>query len=478
MSTFYFYDLETSGINPRTSRIMQFAGQRTDMDLKPIGKPDNILVKLSPDILPEPDAVLVHGITPQRALSEGVSEAELVKYLSTQVFLPNTIAVGFNNIRFDDEFIRFLFWRNFTDAYEWQWKEGRSRWDILDMSRMTRALRPEGLQWPFASDGRPTNNLAGLAAVNGLEHDSAHDALSDVRACMAVARLIYNKQPKLYDYLLSMRSKTKVAALLGSGQPFVYTSGRYSSEHEKTTIAKLIAPHPDRGAGIVYDLRVDPEEFIKMSPPNLAKAWQTKEPDAPYFPLKICSYNRCPAVAPVSVLDTASLVRLGIDLATVDINLTKLENAKDFGDKLTRALEIMSTKEQPQMVIDDNTVDSSLYGSFVPDADKPKMSVVRAASENELVGLNLDFSDDRLEKLLPLYKARNYPKSLSQTEQSAWQVYLHNKLLAGGKTSWAAKYFGRLNDLAKLPDLSRQNRYLLEELQLYGQSVLPSDSGQ
>jgi exodeoxyribonuclease-1 len=175
---------------------MQFAGQRTDLSLKPIGKPDNFLIKLTEDILPDPEAVLVHGITPQRALAEGITEAEAVKYLTAQVFVPDTIAVGFNNIRFDDEFIRFLFWRNFTDAYEWHYKDARSRWDLLDMVRMTRALRPEGINWPFAPDGAPSNRLELLTSVNKLDHIDAHDALSDVRASISIARLIRNKQTK------------------------------------------------------------------------------------------------------------------------------------------------------------------------------------------------------------------------------------------------------------------------------------------
>ena len=212
--TFYFFDLETSGFRAREDRIMQFAGQRTDMDLNPIGEPDNILVKVTQDLLPQPDAVLVHGITPQKTLIEGISEAELVKYLTAQVFVKDTIAVGFNNIRFDNDFIRFLFWRNFNDAYEWVWKDGCSTWDLLDVVRMTRALRPEGIEWPFASDGKPSNKLELLTSVNGLDHKDAHDALSDVKASIALAKLLKAKQPKLFDYLLKHRDKKLVAPLV------------------------------------------------------------------------------------------------------------------------------------------------------------------------------------------------------------------------------------------------------------------------
>src|SRR3989344_3472571 len=274
--TFYFYDLETSGVNPRADRIMQFGGQRTDMNLKPIGEPDNILIKLTDYVLPQPDAILIHGITPQKTKAEGISEAQFAKYLTNQVSMPNTIIVGFNNVRFDDEFIRHLLWRNFTDAYEWQWKNGCSRFDLLDVLRMTRALRPSGIKWPFAPDGKASNRLELISAINKLDHGSAHDALSDVKASVAIARLIRNKQPKLFDYLLNLRDKTKVKVLVNKRDPLIYTSGRYPSEHEKTTVAVAVVSHPEGRGMLMYDLRIDPSEFIKLDPSELAAKWSAR----------------------------------------------------------------------------------------------------------------------------------------------------------------------------------------------------------
>ena len=166
--TFFFYDLETSGLSSRQDRIMQFAGQRTDMNLEPIGEPYNILVKLNDDTLPSPDALMVTGISPQKTLEEGYTESEFSRILTEEIFTPDTIAVGYNNVRFDDEFVRHLFWRNFYDPYEWSWKDGRSRWDLLDVIRMTRALRPDGIIWPLDTEGRATNRLELLTKENGI----------------------------------------------------------------------------------------------------------------------------------------------------------------------------------------------------------------------------------------------------------------------------------------------------------------------
>ncbi len=126
-ASYYFYDLETSGLDARTDRIMQFAGQRTDADFNPIGEPQNILVKLAEDTLPSPSAVMVTGITPQMTLQDGMTEHEFSRYFIEEIATPQTTIIGYNSVRFDDEFMRHTLWRNFYDPYEWQWKDGRSR---------------------------------------------------------------------------------------------------------------------------------------------------------------------------------------------------------------------------------------------------------------------------------------------------------------------------------------------------------------
>src|SRR5690606_2122332 len=199
--TLFFYDLETSGINPAYSRAMQFGGIRTDLDLNPLAESLNWLVQIPEDILPEPEAILVHGITPQKTLADGLTEREFAQKLVKEVFIPDTIAVGFNNVRFDDEFIRHILWRNFYDPYEWHWQSGRSRWDLLDLTRMTRALRPQGLNWPNDSEGVATNRLEALAEANGFKIAKAHDAQEDILATLELARRLKAAQPKLYDFL-------------------------------------------------------------------------------------------------------------------------------------------------------------------------------------------------------------------------------------------------------------------------------------
>lgn len=470
--TFYFYDLETSGVNPRTSRIMQFAGQRTDADLNPIGESHNVLIKLSDDVLPEPDAILITGITPRQTVADGVREVEFLQTFYDEIATPGTVFVGFNTVRFDDEFMRYLMWRNYYDPYEWQWKDGRSRWDLLDVVRMTRALRPEGINWPFASNGKPSNRLELLTSLNKLEHSNAHDALSDVRATIAVAKLIQSTQPKLFEYLLKMRDKKLVASLVNQGEPFVYTSGKYDGQYEKTTVVQKIGDNPKKQGALVYDLRHDPTEFQKLSPADLIERWRwTRDENAPpRLPIKTLQYNRCPAVAPMSVLDDVSKARLNIDDAVISQHRQKLQADPKFIDRVLKALDTMN-EQQATMFADTRDVDARLYDSFVADSDKSLYREVHSARSSTMPA----FRDERLVELWPLFRARNFPQQLTDDERTAWEKFRQERLLGGGQSSAAVRYFTRLSALAEQPNLSQDDHYLLEELQLWGQSILPTE---
>lgn len=467
MHTFFFYDLETSGLNARSQRIMQFAGQRTNEKLEPIGEPVNILVQLSDDILPEPYAITITGITPQMTLSDGYTEPEFARYVSEEVFTPETIAVGYNNVRFDDEFIRHTLWRNFYDPYEWAWSEGRGRWDMLDVVRMTRALRPDGIEWPVDENGAPTNRLELLSKANGLAHTKAHDALSDVEALIALAALLRDKQPQLFEYLFKLRSKNEVAKLvnLEDPKPFVYASGRYGKEYDFTTVAFPIAPGPKPNSVLVYDLRFDPAVFNGATPQALASTLFAdrelrKQEDFVPLPVKELTYNKCPAIAPLGVLDEASQERLKLPLETIQKHAKALMSMTGFGEAVRTAFEMREPYEPS------TDVEGQLYDGFMPDADKLRCATVRSADAHSLADFHPSFVDERLAELLLHYKARWFGESLAEDERQAWDAYRTAKI-----TSALPGYMTTLSKIAE----TAKDTYLLQELQLWAESIAPGE---
>lgn len=473
--TFFFYDLETSGLSARQDRIMQFAGQRTDMDLNPIGDPVNILVALNDDTLPSPDALMVTGITPQQTVADGYTEAQFAQLLLEEIFTEDTIAVGFNSIRFDDEFVRHLFWRTFRDPYEWAWRDGRSRWDLLDVVRMTRALRPDGIKWPIV-DGKASNRLELITKENGIDHLKAHDALSDVEALIDVTRLIKTNQPQLYEYLLKMRDKKEVQKLvnLDNKQPFVYTSGRYDADFHKTTVAFPLTAGKN-GNVVVYDLRVDPSPFIDLDSKELAKklyaTWDERQADDfVALPVKELQYNRAPAVAPLGVLEQSAgdgedgWKRVGITKDMVEKHKKQLLAAPHFAENIRSLFE--NRPEFKKM----SDSEAQLYDGFLNDADRLRVQSVGQANEATLADLHPDFQDERLNDLLLHYKARNYPRSMSADESANWEKWrvAHIKEQLPG----FMKSLERLSQDAALDD---GKQFILQELQLWLESIAPSD---
>ena len=469
--TLFFYDLETSGLNPRQDRIMQFAGQRTDMNLEPIGEPYNLLVTLNDDTLPSPDALMVTGITPQKTVEEGYTEAQFARMLSEEIFTPETIAVGFNNIRFDDEFIRHLLWRNFHDPYEWSWKDGRSRWDLLDVVRLTRALRPEGINWPLDDKGEPSNRLELITSANGIAHENAHDALADVTALIAVTKLIKQKQPQLYDYLLKMRDKKVVQQLVNvdDKKPFVYASGRYDKEFAKTTVAFPLTTSRNGGV-VVYDLRYDPTLFVGLDANELAAkifaSWEERQAeDFIKLPVKELQYNRCPAVAPLGVLEQGDgWQKISLNLATVQKHQNILLNHSDFAEKLRTIFENKPAfKKLPDP-------EAQLYDGFLNDRDRIRVEAVRNADERELADFHPEFQDERLAPLLLHYKARNFPRTLSEDELQQWESWRAQRL-----QTQLPQFMASLQRLAPTANDSNQ-QFILQELQLWVELVLPEEA--
>jgi len=470
VKTFFFYDLETSGLSARSDRIMQFAGLRTDLALKPIGEPVNMLVKLNDDTLPSPEALLITGITPQQTIETGYGEAEFAKILINDIFTPETIAVGYNNIRFDDEFIRHLFWRNFFDPYEWSYKDGRSRWDLLDVVRMTRALRPDGMEWPVDDKGVATNRLEQIAKANKIGHFKAHDALSDVEALISVTQLICEKQPQLYDYLFKLRDKNEVKKLvnLDRKQPFVYVSGRFDSEFNKATVAFPLTAGRN-GNVVIYDLRYDPTNFVKMTSKELAKSfyatWDERQADGfVKLPIKELQYNHSPAVAPLGVLSQDDgWGRISLDEDTITKHRDILLSDPSFAENVRTLLE---GREEFKKSADPEL---QLYDGFVPDIDKMRIETVRNADERSLADFHPNFTDERLDPLLLHYKARNFPKSLAEDEATAWEVWRSAKI--------SAELPAFVKSLQKLSQSTTDEakQFILQELHLWAESILPAD---
>ena len=474
-TTFYWHDYETFGANPALDRPSQFAGIRTDQDFNIIGEPLVLYCKPAPDFLPHPLACLITGITPQHARANGVAEAEFIARIHQELSAPGTCGVGYNSIRFDDEVSRFTLYRNFYDPYAREWQNGNSRWDIIDMVRVCCALRPEGINWPKHEDGSPSFKLEHITAANNISHEAAHDALSDVYATIAVAKLIKDKQPRLFDYLFKLRSKKAVAELLDveTQQPVLHTSAMLGSERFCTGLVMPLARHPVNNNGVIsYDLSVDPQPLIDLSADEIKQRLYTPQSELPEgvarIPLKTIHSNRCPVVATSKLLDDQVAERIHLDLASARAHYQKLRGAVGLTEKLQAvfAESDFPVKTDP---------DTMLYsGGFASHADKNTMTEVRNSSSAQLADHSFCFEEERYNELLFRYRARNFPDSLSETEAEQWQEFCYLRLTDpdGGASIAMEEYLELVHQLLEERSDSAADCEILTSLLEYSDELL------
>ncbi len=448
-TTLYWHDYETFGIDPRRDRPAQFAGLRTDEALQEVGEPLVVYCQPTRDTLPHPEACLLTGITPQVAQARGVPEPEFIARVHGALAQPGTCGVGYNTVRFDDEVTRHTLYRNFYDPYAREWQHGNSRWDLIDLVRMCHALRPDGIIWPRHADGKPSFRLEDVAAANGIAHEAAHDALSDVRATIALARLLRERQPRLYDWLFQLRNKRKAAELLDltGQQPVLHTSRMYPAETGCTTLVMpLVAEPGNANSVLVYDLRQDPAPFLALDEAALrgrlfTRADALAEGEA-RLPVKSVKINKCPALAPRNTLDAAAATRIAIDPDACTRHWELLKTQKAFQERVAQAY-------QGREFGAGGDVDSALYEGFLGDADRALLARVRAASPVALAQSRFDFQDQRLPELLFRYRARHWPETLSTAEAQRWEQFRRHRLqdADGGGGITLTQYQTRIDEL-------------------------------
>ncbi|WP_423840407.1 exodeoxyribonuclease I [Vibrio mytili] len=418
--TFFFFDYETWGTNPAKDRPSQFAGVRTDENFNIIGEPLVMYCQPPADYLPSPEAALITGITPQKAVQEGLPEPEFIAKIHAELSKPKTTSLGYNSIRFDDEVTRYTCYRNFIDPYAWSWQNGNSRWDLLDVMRACHALRPEGVEWPENDEGFTSFKLEHLSVANGIEHSNAHDAMADVIATIEMAKKVKAAQPKLFDYFFSMRQKRKLNELVDivNMTPLMHVSGMLGRECQYTSWIVPVAWHPtNNNAVITIDLAKDPQPILDLSAEELQQRLYTKRDelgDLLPVPVKLVHLNKCPILAPAKTLTAENAESIGIDRQRCLDNLALLRKHPEIREKL---IGVFSIERQFDKSDD---VDTQLYDGFFSPADRAAMDIIRETEPNNLAALDIEFDDKRIKPLLFRYRARNYPSTLDDQEQQRW----------------------------------------------------------
>ena len=422
--SFYWHDYETSGADATQDRPWQFAGVRTNAALEIIGEPLTLYARPTPDRLPHPAAIRVTGITPQVAQERGVPEAEFIARIHAELAAPNTCGIGYNSIRFDDEITRFTLWRCLRDPYAREWQNGNSRWDLLDVTRAYRALRPRGIEWPLREDGFSSFRLEELTAANGIEHGAAHDAMADVIATIEMAKLLKRSDGELFATLYQQRSKRAVSALLDLEQltPLVHVSGMFGAARQNLALIAPVAWHPQNNSEVIcVDLGKSPD-FLEQEPEAIRAHLFTAQAELPEGierpPIKTIRLNRAPVLLPAQWVagEVAEALSLDGDLHRRHLALLRECRAADPAEFVTRFQSLWQERTFPPR----SDPDHMLYEGFVSAADRSLCEQAVSEDPASLASQTFPFADQRLPELLFRYRARNFPDSLTEPEIAQW----------------------------------------------------------
>jgi exodeoxyribonuclease-1 len=471
MDSYLWYDYETFGINPKTSRISQFAAIRTDLNLNKIEE-FMFYCKPTNDCLPSPQACAITGITPQICENRGVIEHEFISKINTEFSKPGTCVVGYNSNQFDDEFTRYTLYRNFLDPYAWHWKNNNSRWDILDVVRMCYALKKdESLKWVHDDYGKPIFKLDRLSIANGIEHSNAHDALADVRATIEIARKIKETQPKFYEYALSLRDKNTVNNKLKLFEPTLYTSKNFPNSLSCTRIVLPVCYHPiQKDCALVFNLDQDPSILLDLEVDELKLLAFTPKSKLPKGLEKLqihsIKFNSSPMFVS-NIYKLSPTIQNQLKLNMSDI-LEKVDFMKKNATEIERIIQELFSDDE--MNYPKNDEDQALYDNFMSAHDRRVSDEIQNLNEADLVSFQPRFEDKKLNKLFLNFKARNYPKSLDENEKELWFETVQSRVHNGE--------YGYLNiddfykQLAKMKEEGKVNLSVIQELEKYGDSFL------
>jgi exodeoxyribonuclease-1 len=477
--TFLWHDYETFGAYPQLDRPAQFAAIRTDAELQPVGDPISCYCQPALDVLPHPVACLITGITPQQALKKGLVEAEFAAKIHTEMMEPSTCSAGYNSIHFDDEFSRNLFYRNFYDPYEREYRNNNSRWDLIDLVRMCYALRPAGVEWPEHEPGKPSFKLEHLSAANHIEHAGAHEALADVLATIGLARLIRSRQPRLFDWALKMRDQQHVMQMLSPAnpEPVLHTSSRIPAIRGCTTLVLPLSIYPDRKKSvIVYDLMTDPEPLLALSSGEISDRLFTPAGDLPddveRIPLKAIHTNHVPMVAPAATLKDVDCQRIGLEPQRCLVNAEKLISV--LPQIRNKVMDVFRPYPPAAGVDPDQMIYS---GDFFSNQDRGLMDKIRTTAPEMLGRLPWPFKDARLEEMLFRYRARNYPATLSVDENRRWQTERLARLNrpADGRQLNPETFRLEISAARQAHAADRHAQSILDQLEAWGTAICNAD---
>jgi exodeoxyribonuclease-1 len=422
--TYLFYDLETTGRSKCFDQILQFAAIRTDLNLNELER-HQIQVKLNCDVIPDPEAILIHHI-PVTDMLQGVAEIEAMTQIHALLNTPGTLSGGYNTLKFDDEFLRFSFHRNLLPPYTHQWANQCGRFDLYPLAQLYYLYHHECLNWPTTAEGKITLKLERLSQANQLATGAAHQAITDVEATVALARIFF-KNKEMWRYVMDFFDKAAELKRRAKIPDFLETA------QEKYPIALLVGaagssdffqyPALSLGQHLHYKnqtlwLRLDKKELATSTLDTFTQTtWVSHQKPGETFLLPFTGRFK-KHLSPERTLITE-------------------QNLQWLSDNAPLLSEIqMHYRDYKYPEIPNLDVQADLYtAGFLSREEERLCAQFHVVPPEKKALIAEQFPTARLQEITTRILGRHYPQHLSPTLREKWQGYL-SQLPTNPSTDW------------------------------------------
>lgn len=412
--SYLFYDLETSGLSPYFDQVYEFAAIRTDLHFQEIER-HSFLVRPTIDIIPTPDAVITHRLSIQALMKEGMAENQAIQKIHEILNQPGTISLGYNTLSFDDEFLRFNFFRHLRTSYTHQFANGCRRMDLFPLLLFYYHFRFDSLTWPPRDEeGGISLKLDKISQANHLASGAAHRAMVDVEASLALAKRLAQDE-KMWSYLLGFFNKATEGERLAK-LPYVLID-HIAYPHALLLDAKLgykqdfQAPVLCLGQHWHYKnqtiwLRLDDERLLAGDSEVIPSLWPIKKKSAE---------------PPFMLPPESRFIRFAPERQEVANQVFHLFQEKPQFFKAIQA----ALLDYTYPVYPETDVDARLYQrSFFSPEDTVQMRHFHAQQPEVQAHFYKQFKDLDLQSMALRYLGRFYPASLDFAAQADFRLYL------------------------------------------------------
>tara|TARA_B100001250_G_C19793128_1_gene787478 strand:- start:235 stop:1650 length:1416 start_codon:yes stop_codon:yes gene_type:complete len=428
---FVFYDFETSGKDPCWDQILQVGAILVDESFNEIETLE-MRCKLKRGLIPSAGALKVNHSTFSNLIKANKSHYEMICELEKKFkeWSP-AVFIGYNNLEFDEEFLRNSFFKTLRDPYLTSMNRNK-RSDLLGLLRTLDLFFPDTIKIPKNEKQRKVFKLDKISPFNGIDH-FAHDALGDVKATIEIAKMVAKRSPEIWKSCLASSEKSKVLDLLNKND-LVFFSETYFG---KTTGfgGCYILNHPIYKYPILFDLSFNPEELIDLSSKDLKETFLSGQKF-----IRTVRHNKNPILLTADKLERSNYFGK-TDLKEYEKKSNYLKNSESFKENILLFLADLAQEKEQKQETEGSQVDimaeESLYSGGFPSFDDLHVRQdFGKANWSERYDLCKKFSDKRLSYFGIRLIYEEFPEALPKSIRDEIHRAIVLQVLSENKERW------------------------------------------